>query len=212
VRHSAALERHALADTLAAAGPDAPTLSSPWTTADLAAHLVLREATPVELLAQLRIPAVTRAADRAVTRYARRTPYADLVQHVRVGPPWYSPTALPPVRELVNLLEYVIHHEDVRRARPGWTVASRPLEVQRDVWRRIPRFAGATLRRVPVGVRFEAPGFGTADVRSGAAPVTVRGEPVELALVAYGRQRVARVDYAGDADAVARLRDAAVPV
>src|SRR5258706_5048708 len=39
-------ERHALADTLLAAGPDAPTLCEGWATRDLAAHLVLRERRP----------------------------------------------------------------------------------------------------------------------------------------------------------------------
>src|SRR5690606_24047731 len=35
-------ERHALADLLMAVGPDAPTLCAGWTTAHLAAHLVVR--------------------------------------------------------------------------------------------------------------------------------------------------------------------------
>ena len=38
-----AIERKQLADLLDELGPDAPTLLSPWTTRDLASHLVLRE-------------------------------------------------------------------------------------------------------------------------------------------------------------------------
>ena len=43
--HSAA-EREALADALASAGPDAPTLCEGWTAHDLAAHLIAREHRP----------------------------------------------------------------------------------------------------------------------------------------------------------------------
>jgi uncharacterized protein (TIGR03083 family) len=35
-------ERQALCDTLTELGPDAPTLCEGWTTADLAAHLMVR--------------------------------------------------------------------------------------------------------------------------------------------------------------------------
>ena len=38
-----AIERKLLADLFNELGPDAPTLLDPWTTRDLAAHLVLRE-------------------------------------------------------------------------------------------------------------------------------------------------------------------------
>lgn len=40
-------ERQALCDTLASLGPDAPTLCEGWTTADLAAHLMVREREPL---------------------------------------------------------------------------------------------------------------------------------------------------------------------
>src|SRR5947207_11937020 len=38
-----AIEREALCDLMNELGPDAPTLVAPWTTHDLAAHLVIRE-------------------------------------------------------------------------------------------------------------------------------------------------------------------------
>ena len=44
--HLAELERAALCDTLEAVGPDVPTLCDPWTTAELAAHLVIRDRRP----------------------------------------------------------------------------------------------------------------------------------------------------------------------
>ena len=42
-----AVERDELCDLFVARGPDAPTLCEGWTTADLAAHLVVRERNPL---------------------------------------------------------------------------------------------------------------------------------------------------------------------
>ncbi len=42
--------------------------------------------------------------------------------------------------------------------------------------------------------------------------MTVTGDPVELALVAFGRQRVAQVDYEGTDEDVAIVRDSAIAV
>lgn len=212
MRSEALDERHALADTLAAAGPEAPTLCHPWRTAELAAHLVLRDSTPVELLAQTRWQPLQRLSQAAVRRYAGRTAYPDLVQRVRAGAPRFSPAALPPVREVLNLLEFVVHHEDVRRAAEQWSPRELSEQRQQAVWDRLGLFARGTLRAAPVGVRLEWPGHGSRVVKAAARQVSVRGEPVELALFAYGRQRVARVTYAGDADAVRELERARISV
>ena len=51
---------------------------------------------------------------------------------VDAGPSWREVTgpvpvawlwSLPPVRERANMLEYLVHHEDVRRAAPDWAAA-----------------------------------------------------------------------------------------
>ena len=46
-RDLAQLERGRLCDLLLVVGPDHPTLCEGWTTADLAAHLVIRERKPL---------------------------------------------------------------------------------------------------------------------------------------------------------------------
>ena len=61
-------------------------------------------------------------------------------------------------------------------------------------------------RRAPVGVRMARPGGEPTRMRTGTPEVTVVGEPIELALLAYNRRDVARVEFTGDADAVNRLR------
>ena len=47
------------------------------------------------------------------------------MRKVRTGPPTLSVFAVPGVDGLANLLEYVVHHEDVLRAQPDWDAARR---------------------------------------------------------------------------------------
>src|SRR4051794_10763313 len=105
-------ERQALCDTLDAIGPDAPTLDEGWTARDLAAHLVLRESRPDASLGIVLAP-FAGWTDR-VQRGIAAGDWPALVQRLRSGPPHWSPYSLPGVDERVNLVELVVHHEDVR--------------------------------------------------------------------------------------------------
>jgi uncharacterized protein (TIGR03085 family) len=216
----AADERHALAKTLRSVVPDSATLCGDWTAAQLAAHVVLRERSIVELLGRLPSRRLQHIAQREIDDLVAREPYEQIVNAVDDGPSWTDarwpiPTSLiwslPPVRESANLLEYLVHHEDVRRAQPDWQPRDLPPDLQAEVWRRLPWTTRLTMRKVPIGVRFRWPGHGefeTVRARRHGAAVTVIGEPVELALLAFGRQAVAQVEYEGSDDAVARLRGA----
>lgn len=113
-------ERLALADTLLAAGPDAPTLCDGWATRDLAAHLVLRERRP-DAAAGILITAVQRHTKQVQDRLAAGD-YAALVGKVRRPALWVRPAFAD---EAVNITEFLVHHEDVRRAAPGWTPRAR---------------------------------------------------------------------------------------
>jgi uncharacterized protein (TIGR03085 family) len=197
-------ERAALCDLLETLGPDAPTLCEGWDTRDLAAHLVVRDRQP-KAWAGIVVPPLSRLADRAMTSLADR-PYGELVDTVRGGAPKWSPFGLPGVKDAVNLLEFVIHHEDVRRAQPGWGPRAVPKSLADQVWTAV-RLAGrAAYWKAPDGVRLRRAGTdSTTTVKGGGLVVTIVGDPVELALFQTGRQRVARVDLAGDDAAVARL-------
>lgn len=205
-------ERVELAETLRSTDPAAPTLCGEWSAAQLGAHLVLRERSATELLGRLPSERARAVAQRALDRYVARTPYTDLVSAVAAGPPRWSPFALPPVRETVNLLEYLIHHEDVRRSVPGWVPRVLPVQRQQAAWSRLRLAARLTLRQLPVAVRLDWPGHGAVSVGRGTPVVTVSGPPEELALVAFGRQPVARVTYDGPDDAVARVRGADIAI
>ena len=73
----AQLERHALADTMLAVGPDAPTLCDPWRVRDLAAHLILRETRP-DLAAGMFVPRLQARLERAQDELAA-TDFGELV-------------------------------------------------------------------------------------------------------------------------------------
>jgi len=112
-------ERLALCALLEDTGPDAPTLCAGWTTGDLAAHLVLRERRPDAAAGVLGGPLAWHTA-RVQRRIRERNTFSDLIQSIRTGPPRLSPMALPGMDERANTVEYFVHHEDVRRAVPGW--------------------------------------------------------------------------------------------
>lgn len=205
-------ERVELAETLRSTDPAAPTLCGKWSAAQLGAHLVLRERSATELLGRLPSARAHAVAQRAIDRYVTRTPYAELVAAVAAGPPRWSPFALPPVREAVNLLEYFVHHEDVRRSVPGWVPRVLPVQRQNAIWSRLRLAARLTLRLMPVAVRLSWPDRGAVSVGRGDPVVTMSGPPEELALVAFGRQQVARVRYDGSDDAVAKVRGADIAI
>ena len=200
-RPLAARERAALADLLDELGPDAPTRCEGWTTAHLAAHLVTRDrrpdATPGFALETTPIGGPFAAwSHHLEDRLRAGTPYADLVARVRSGPPRWLPAAWPPVSAVVDTAEYAIHHEDVRRAQPGWTPRVLPREAQDRLWGDIALFGRIAAGRVPGALvlrRTDAPGVERRYGR-GAPETVVAGEPQELLLWAGGRQDVARVD------------------
>ena len=112
--HHAQAERAALCDTFEAVGPDAPTLCSPWDTADLAAHLVIRERRP-DLAPGIVVPGLRARTERVQREYAAK-PWPELVHLVRSGPAIWNPARLAPVDEAYNLMEFFVHHEDVLQA------------------------------------------------------------------------------------------------
>jgi len=186
-------------------GPDAPTLCAGWTTRDLAAHLIMRErrydAAPGIMLRALR-----GHAEHVRLALAER-PYPDLLAMVR-NPPWWSWSALPPLDNATNTIEFFIHHEDVRRGRPDWAPRELDPDLEAALWRRIKGLAKLHLRRVPAAVVLNAPGYGETTAGRGGPDVRVTGSPGELTMFISGRQRSARVQLTGPEPVVGKLRTA----
>ncbi|WP_020669658.1 TIGR03085 family metal-binding protein [Amycolatopsis nigrescens] len=192
-------ERLALCSLFDELGPEAPTLCTGWRTRDLAAHLVLREHRPDAAPGILLSP-LAGHTQRVQDNYAAR-PWSELVGSVRSGPPRFWPTAFGPLDEIVNGPEFLVHHEDVRRAQPDW--APRDPDPRRDATalasiRRIGRLA---FRRSPVGVVLLTPAGAEVTAKRGPNPVTITGEPVELLFYAFGRDAV-HVSFEGDKSAL----------
>jgi uncharacterized protein (TIGR03085 family) len=200
-------ERAALTDLLESLGPDAPTLCGDWTTHDLAAHLVVRERRPDVGLGAL-VPGLNAWAERARSGVRDGTPWEELLGQLRTGAPAWSPLGNPVTDAAVNLLEFFVHHEDVRRAQPTWGPRVLPSRLEDELWTRLRVLGPVATRKWPGGLILAAPGGRSMRVRRGEPGVTVSGAPSELALFCSGRQRVARVDLDGPAAEVAAVQKA----
>ena len=199
-----ARERAQLCLRLDELGPDAPTLCEGWTTFDLAAHLVMRERNPLAAPGIL-VPQLEALADRGMEREKRKG-YAKVVERVRTGPP-PGPFKVPGLREQINLVEYVVHHEDVRRAN-GMGPRTDVDDLQDNLWSKIKRLPRFAIRGVPSGVGIDVIRRDTgerATLRKGDRVATVTGDPMEILLWASGRGDHAEVELGGASD---ELKDA----
>lgn len=206
-------ERLALADLLDEIGPDAPTLCGDWTTRDLAAHLVVRERRP-DATPGVAVKALSGWTAQVQDSYAER-PYADLVELVRTGPGRLSAFNLPGVDTLLNTAEYLVHHEDVRRAQRGWTPRELPVRVHDSIWKAVTARAPLSLRGVGATVelrRSDKPRAQPSSQGRGDTTVVVTGEPMELLLYLFGRRQHAQVVLTGDPEAVQALEQHSLSV
>ena len=148
-----ALERQQLCNLFAELGPDAPTLFEPWSTRDLAAHLVLREHDYLAAPGLVLPGRWHRLAVRRTAELAERD-FASLVDQVRSGPPpgffrigW--------VRRFPNLNEFFVHHEDVRRAN-GREPRNNVSDLETALWRNVALAPWLLARRLRgVGLELE---------------------------------------------------------
>jgi len=209
-------ERTALCALFDETGPEAPTLCEGWRTRHLAAHLVLREHRPDAAAGVLGGP-LAGHTKRVTEELAAGTPFPQLVERIRKGPPALSVYRLPGMDERLNLLEYFVHHEDVRRAADGWQPRDVRDGLADALWQRL-QMGRILFRRAPVGVELVRDDLtvdqGQQPVRVTAKAktpvVTVTGHPAELTMWALGRSAAARVRLDGSAAAVQRLSEARI--
>ncbi|NUS72552.1 MAG: TIGR03085 family protein [Corynebacteriales bacterium] len=213
-------ERHALARLMLDVGSFAPTLCQGWTTHDLAAHLVARERR-LDAAPGLMFENASGWTEHVREKYKARYDYEQLVEMVRKGPPLWSPMRIPRVDEVVNHIEFFVHHEDVRRAGSTWAPRDLTGEQEAVLWSGLRRMAPRLVRNARSGVMLEALGVDQlviSDVpettplaanefvaKAGQPEVTVRGLPSELLLFCYGRTGATRVQLRGDATAAELL-------
>ena len=196
-------EKKALVDTFRRSEPDAPTLCEGWDAKRLLAHLVQREQDPVGGLGDVlgrAEPGHEKHLGKLAEPAATPEGWSGLIDRFVAGPPRWSPMSW--ASEQVNALEYVIHHEDVRRGTGAAEPRTLPAAQADRIFRQLPLMARLRFRRSPVGVGLARPGGRSAVVRTGSPAVTATGEPVELALWVSGRRAAARVQLSGPPEAV----------
>jgi uncharacterized protein (TIGR03085 family) len=197
-------ERQTICDLFVELGPDAPTLCEGWRTADLAAHLVVRERRP-DSGPGLVWPPLAGHTEKVRLAALDRTPWERLVETVRRGPP----LLLRPFDGPMNTVEFFIHVEDVRRAQGDWAPRAIPPELADALWARVG--PGGMAKKVGATIVITSPG--RAEKRGGTGPtLTLAGDPGELTMFGAGRQRAARVDISGDAALADQLRNAKLGV
>ena len=199
-------ERAHLAQALTEAGPDAPTLCEGWTARDLAAHVVVRERR-FDAAGGIMIKALAPRLARVQAEFAAR-PWTELLDMVAAGPSRRSLLGLAPVDEAANVVEFFVHCEDVRRAKPGWEPRTLDPGLTEALWKRAAGMARLTGRRAPAGLVLRRPDGQTAVAHKGTPVVTVTAEPGELVMFMSGRQAHSVVEMDGPADAVAAVRGA----
>lgn len=199
-------ERHALCDVAMQLGEHQPTLCGEWTVKDLVVHLLVRERSPAAL--GIALGPLSRLTEMESRRVGAR-PFDQLVGRLRQGPPRWSPYAVPKLDSILNTLEYFVHHEDIRRAQPGWEPRTLPVRQEQQLWSMIGTAGKGLTRGASVGVVIDDLTSGsTAVLKGGEDPVTVRGLPSELTMFVFGRQGESRVELLGTAPAVAAIRGA----
>ncbi|MEZ2188956.1 TIGR03085 family metal-binding protein [Corynebacterium sp. CCM 9204] len=187
----AATERAELGALLLELGPEAPTLCTGWTTRDMAVHLLLRETRP-DALPGLFVPGFGGHL-RSVSEKIGARDYSEIVRKWASGPPRFSPLRL--IDAQVNTVEHFIHHEDVRRARPGWKPRSFSLEDEQQMLVLLRRGAARLLRKSVAPVILDPEGASpivAAGHRgiagSGSDVVRVAGPVGEILVFCFGRQ------------------------
>ena len=213
VMHYVNPSREVLAETLLAAGPDSPTLCEGWKTAELAAHLYIREhrvgaalGLAFKPLAKVSDDATRKTADKARATAG----YAKLVEAFRAGPPAMSPLKVPAVDNVANLVEFFVHTEDVRRATDRWAPRALDEDYSTALWDDLVKRAALLYRGVDLGIVLVRPDGPRHVAKRAPVSVAIVGEPSELLMHAFGRTKHALVTFEGQPDALALLESAEI--
>lgn len=200
-------ERAALCDLFLKVGPEAPTLCEGWATYDLAAHLVIRERKPLSGPGLVMGGAAARLTARILARAKQRHSYAELVALVRRGPP----AVLAPFDKAMNLTEFFVHHEDVRRGAGDNTPRIGPegTQIEDALWQMLHRGGKFMTRSVKeIGIDLVRPDGDVIHARPGVPSAKIIGPAGEIVLLLSGRSTAAQVELGGAPQAVEAVRAA----
>jgi uncharacterized protein (TIGR03085 family) len=200
VRDFTAASRDALVEALVSAGPGQPTLCEGWKTQHLAAHVVLRESSP--LVAGLVVKPLRARLERRTMQWgdAATDPdsYLRLVARISTGPASGRVggrlNRLPAVRraaQATNLLEFFVHTEDVRRAQDRWAPRHLAQDYADALFAELVRAARLSYRSEDTGIvlaRSTGERVTARQAQPGEPTRTISGPAGELVLHAFGRR------------------------
>ena len=196
-------ERHELSDLLEELGPNHPTVCEGWSTADLAAHLVIRERRPDAALGILF--SAFSGHTNSVMASVKELPWSKLIDRVRQGPPRWNPASIPVIDETANMLEFFVHHEDVRRTVEGWQPRVLDANFEALMWSRLQKVAPLMWRKAKVRVTLHN---GSSQIIAKKTPqkprVVVSGAVGELVMKSYGRN-VCVIELIGEPESIETL-------
>jgi len=196
-------EQDSLVETFRTTDPDAPTLCDGWNVRRLLAHLMQREHDPVARIVDSiarKPPGQEPGLNKLTSQASTREGYDALIDRFSQGAPRWSPMSW--AADKFNLIEYLIHHEDIRRAGAKPAEPRDLPEAEQDaVWQQLGFLAKLGLRKSPVGVGLATP-KGKGRVAKTGDGVTLTGQPVELALWLSGRHGPAQVAVTGSREAI----------
>lgn len=200
-------ERAELVEQFRALGPDAPTCCGEWTTAELAAHLYVRERRPDAAPGIVGGP-IAGYTERTMNSVLRVHDYDYVVDKLAGGPPF--PLRL--IDEQINLHEFFVHHEDVRRAN-GQGPRELDPALEKLLWTRLRRILRFSFRNAK-GAQIEfVTEHGDRGVIGARGPkVRLFGPVGELFLYAFNRKDESQVELTGDPEAIEIVRAARLGV
>ena len=165
-------------------GPGHPTLCEGWTAVDLAAHLVVRERRP-SAGPGIVFAGRSRYTQRAMNRAIDRNGFEALVERVSSGPP----RLLRSVDGPMNLIEYFIHHEDLRRGAEAVSQRADLEALDDALWAQPPRrFKMMTRKLRDVDLILRDPGRGDLHIGGGDRSAIIAGPASEIVLYLFGRR------------------------
>jgi uncharacterized protein (TIGR03085 family) len=142
---------------------------------------------------------------KSVQDKAAKDDWDSMIAKFAAGPPLYSP--MKALDRFVNVTEMFVHHEDVRRAAPGWEPRTLGPAEKKAILTPLKAMAKRAIAKSPATVELVTPD-GEQIATGGHGPaVRITGEPLELLLFTFGRAQT-RLDFEGDAAAVAAVKAA----
>ena len=126
--------------------------------------------------------------------------YAALVDTFAAGPSRRS--LMSRFDEAFNLVEYVVHHEDLRRGQGPARPRDLPSAELDEIWRRSGPILKRAYRKAPVRVELAPVDRAVTVVNAGPSAVRVVGPPLEIVLHAFGRRSAAQVSVEGSSEDV----------